>query len=948
MIFNLKIRKPKLTSKDTYRFLLLFAGIISPICSYLWQYIVPNQTSNVIPGWIMFILFIGIFFLSYLSNFVYKNIRYFTYLLMFMSTFSSLYFAYLNQFTHEYTMLFFMVSFVSSLFFFKPLHQLIFNFIIAFLLILFTHFLSFNTSSEIEASNHFVLLIIIYFIFSVVSYINLRFRYEIEEKYKESEEKYYLLYSEMSEGVALHEIIIDLHGKPVDYRFIDVNRSFERLTGLKKEEIVGKTVLEIMPNTEKYWIETYAEVAVTGKKITLENYSMELNKWFQVNVYSPKKGWFATIVTDITDKRIYLEELKQSFDIINNIQVGLHVYKLEDLNNDYSLKMIMANPASEKFIGVSSDILIGKTIDENFPQLREKGIPQLYADVVRNGKTIEMEDITYSDSRIPQSVFSVKAFPLPDNCVGVSFENITERVIYEMQISKNKILMDETQKMAKVGGWSLDIEKKELVWTEEIYRISEVPFNFELNLENAISFYHPDSNPIITKAVNEAISEGKPFDLELKYISAMKNEKWIRAIGRCELKENKITKIYGAFQDITERKAIENELMKAKEAAESANMAKSMFLANMSHEIRTPINGIMGMIHLTLMDELTDEQKENLNIAISSSNSLLNIINDILDYSKIEEKHIKLDNIRFNIRKIISESLAIFELHLREKDLTLYAVIDDNVPDWLIGDPVRIKQVIENLINNAIKFTSNGSVILTVKLNEKNDRKCILEFIIKDTGIGISENDMDKLFERFNQLDNSYTKKYQGTGLGLAICKKLVEFMGGNIHIESEVGVGSSFIFYMPFGIDNENEIQTANKYDVSKYNDEYEKNPYVLVVEDDETNLSVIKSLLKHKDIECEFAKNGTEAVDKYSKDKFDLILMDVQMPIMDGITATQIIREKEKGTNAHIPIIAVTAYALKGDKEHFLEAGVDDYLPKPYDYEELFEKIYYWTKKR
>lgn len=602
----------------------------------------------------------------------------------------------------------------------------------------------------------------------------------------------------------------------------------------------------------------------------------------------------------------------------------------------------------------------------------------------------EFFDFIYSEDRmlvidaIQQSMSNLKAFDF--------FHRIVRRdgAIRDIH-TRGELLFDENSNILRIVGTEQDItERKKEEELEQLAMVAIKSYNavtiankegkiewvnegftrlFGYKLEDVKGTY----GQVLRRGENTGLSpetdfykvilkEKKPLSYESKNYSKDGKEYWVLTSFTPILNEKgEVEKIISIDSDISKQKRAEKDLILANSIAEQSihkgNMAleelhkakaqleeslkvKEQFLANMSHEIRTPMNAIIGFTSLLLKTDLDTESKQYLHAIQTSGENLLVIINDILDFSKLESGKITFENIRFRLPELINMLVNLMHPKALEKQLKLTAEIEKDVPAILIGDPTRLNQILINLIGNAIKFTNSGEVKISVSIVKRTGNKIELKFRVKDTGIGIPKESLSKIFESFTQAANDTARKYGGTGLGLSITKQLIELQGGEISVTSALREGSVFEFNLSFGYDDESE--KSNSLMPKEHGGQYPlKNVKVLVVEDNSFNQILVVKILENWKCEVDVADNGKIAIDKVKNKEFDIILMDIQLPEMDGYETTSFIRNKLEAPKCNIPIIAMTAHAFATELQKCLNGKMNDYISKPFEESKLYDKI-------
>ena len=733
----------------------------------------------------------------------------------------------------------------------------------------------------------------------------------------------------------------------LDFEVIKWNLAAEQLFGYTAEEAVGRHAAELIvpeevrPIVDQVWQNLIDQRGGThsindnytkgGDTITCEWHNTGL-----INTEGNIMGVLSVIQditerkraeTEITIQKAYLEQLfEASTEAIAFINKKGHVKRI--------------NSQFTELFGFTPDDLIGQALDDTIipPSLSEEG--KAVTAEIKKGKPIFLETLRQRKDGILVDV-SVTGMPISiegkDAGIYAIYRDISGRKKADQEIAIQKAYLEQL----------FEASTEAIVFIDENDRVQRI------NSQFTAIFGFP-AEEVIGRSLDDTIippsrrEEGKAVKTEIKrgrhiFQETVRQRKDgsmldVSVTGMPIFIEGKDAGVYAIYRDISGRKQAEQELKKAKEAAEEATQAKSSFLANMSHEIRTPLNAIIGLSHLAKETQLTPQQLDYQEKIHASAYTLLRLLDDILDFSKIEAGKLDLEKNNFNLKELLERMSSIINVKSNEKDIRFSLQVPDPIPEHLRGDALRLEQVLLNLTSNAVKFTSQGEVSVAVELVEDTDQEALLRFIVSDTGIGMSPEQVEQLFQPFHQADFSITREYGGTGLGLAICRRLLEMMDSEITVQSTLGKGSEFSFMVRFekADSEEPEITAGISKEIAR---ELLAGRRILLVEDNETNLQVAYELLEQAGLKVVAAVNGLEAVQLAARERFDGILMDLQMPVMDGLTAA---REIRKGpTPPDLPILAMTANVMIADREECLAAGMNDHIAKPIKPEILYKTL-------
>ena len=737
-----------------------------------------------------------------------------------------------------------------------------------------------------------------------------------------------------------------------DHRIVDWNPGAQEIFGYSKDEVLGRDLDDLVSGPE---VDREAR-ANTAKVLAGQNlYPFEAVRFSKcgspihllasavpIFIEGELKGLVA-MYADISQRKHAEEDLKRILDATDD---GIWDYNLvtgEFRYSDRWAEMLGFSQGEVSNFGCFCD---SNTHPEDIERFRRafadylEGRAESYALEFRLKTKNGGYKWIYSRGKVVE--WSRDGTPV--RVVG-AHTDITEQKQAEQTLRSNEQLLAKSQEIAHLGSWVLDSDTQHLYWSDEVYRIFGIqPQDFPASYEAFLELVHPEDRAMVHDFFRSSMSKDQEnYDLEHRVIRRDTGE--IRHVHeKCEHERNaggRVVRSIGMVHDVTEWRSAQNKLQQAKRQAESANRAKSEFLANMSHEIRTPLNGIMGMLQVLQMTRLDEEQGEYVEMATKASKRLSRLLSDLLDLSKIEAEKMELREEEFLLSEVMESIRDIFSHAIEENDNSLSLHIDERIPLSLVGDSTRLTQVLFNLVGNAAKYTRNGTVdVQTFALSSSSPDTCRILFRVEDTGVGIPDNRFHKIFEAFSQVNTSgdpHSRQYEGAGLGLPLVKRIVDLLGGKMSFASEEGKGTTVYVSLEFQLPESRQWSLQ----VHESDEDEEIQPLkVLVVDDDEVTRLHMSRLLEKQKLTVRIAENGERALEELARTQFDCVLMDVQMPVLDGVETTKRIRAS-RTVFQDVPIIALTAYAMSGDRKIFLQAGMDDYIAKPVEGKELIAII-------
>lgn len=778
-------------------------------------------------------------------------------------------------------------------------------------------------------------------------------RRRLDETLRDAESRYRGIFENTSD--AIFWIRVDEHGV---FRYEGLNPAHEACSGLASCEVSGKTPDECLPPEVAAEVTAhYRECLQAGHSIRYEE-TLALpggvRTWdtqlIPLRNAEGRIDRIAGVARDLTAVKAAAQRLAYQSQVLS--QVSDVIIAL-----DLGFRVTAWNRAAEKLYGWSEEEALGKKIEDLIPFWSEAGSREDVRRLISeqgswNGEAREKD----RSGRTLWVEMSVSHLRDPDGRITGSIAVKRDITAQKLAQDRLKALQDRFRlavESAEIGLWDLDLDTGDLHWNDTMYKLYGLqPGRVKLSRWTWMDQILPDDLPRIRREISEAMNGNRPFASEFRIRRGDNCVRHLKSFAKFYRDErNRAIRVSGAFWDISDLKRAQASLEEARRKAEQAAEAKSKFLAAMSHEIRTPMNGIIGMTSLLLDSPLNDEQRSYATLVMKSADSLLSLINDILDFSKIEAGKVELECIPFSLRACLEEVVGLLSQRAQEKGIDLDLDYPDGEPETVFGDPGRVRQIVLNLVANAVKFTERGSVRIWTEFERATGQQIWARIAVRDTGIGIAPDKIPILFNSFTQADASITRKYGGTGLGLAIVLQLSKLMGGQISVESQPGLGSTFTCRLPFslppktGAGDSGPSGAEQASSIHRTHGGAARFPSrrVLIVEDNLVNQTVAVRLLEKTGCIVEVAGNGKQAVEMARQCPYDLILMDCQMPEMDGFKATSLIRSNGS-LNRDTPIVAMTAHALKEDRDACLRAGMSDYISKPVRPDVLYQTLARW----
>lgn len=766
---------------------------------------------------------------------------------------------------------------------------------------------------------------------------------------------------------------------PIDYEFIDANEKFAEVTGLEYSDIIGERAKYLFgaENVKREQLNLYKDISENSKdkKYVVEEYREIKGKWYKVYMFSEKSGYFTAFFIDETRERRAQEDAEQFFKVNMGL---LCIVRTSDG------EILRANSEWEELLGYKLNEIEGKSFFE-FIHKEDIGVALEAVEKIKNGESISNFINRYRCSNGNYKYFKWRVYP-KEEIVYASAIDVTEEKLKESELIKQNqlqnLLMSFSLKYINIPVSEIENGIKEALITVARFVNADRSYIFEYNFEkrtisnsyewcgDCISSHieemqnipieyaevwlekHLKGEPVLFENINE-ISDERAYKIlkeqNIKSIITLPmifeghcagfiGFDWVNVYHKFTLEEKKLLLVLAQILvNINNRKIMEEKLKEDKINAEKANRAKSEFLSDISHEIRTPMNAIIGFTDIMFDEESDEEKKEMLETIKISGKNLVNLINDILEISKIEAGKMKRYEEELSIKELMGEIDKLLKNSAIQKGLDFVFEISKEVPEFVTGDSLKLKQILTNIIGNAIKFTETGYIKSSVKFLKNEKEKIYLRFIVEDSGAGINEEKKRHIFEKFEQGENFLNKKYEGSGLGLALVKRLTDFLDGEIDIISEIGNGTKVILDIPFKTKMEEE-EKINK----TLKDEKTRDLKIIMAEDNPANQKVAEIYLRKLNQNVKIVENGQRLIEELEKESYDLILLDIQMPVLNGIEALKIIRNSDKWKK--IPVVGISAFGMLEDVEKAVKIGMDDYILKPIQKEEFYEKIRKW----